>query len=51
MDLVPWSRKGFLIVVWFLLLSLTCTVLVDVTHSAAHPDTRKACNSPIYIPL
>ncbi|ONI24475.1 hypothetical protein PRUPE_2G242000 [Prunus persica] len=41
MDLVPWSRKEFFLVVWFLLLSFTCTLLVDVTHSAAHPDTRK----------
>ncbi|XP_007221063.2 cucumisin [Prunus persica] len=41
MDLVPWSRKGFFHVVWFFLLGLTCTLLVDVTHSDAHPDTRK----------
>ncbi|XP_016650123.1 PREDICTED: cucumisin-like [Prunus mume] len=41
MDLVPWSRKGFSHVVWFLLLILTCTLLVDITHSAAHTDTRK----------
>ncbi|KAI5346489.1 hypothetical protein L3X38_014368 [Prunus dulcis] len=41
MDLVPRSPKGFFHVVWFLLLSLTCTLLIEVTHSAAHTDTRK----------